>query len=173
MVSNYEALCGITQDELEAYFEEPIRWMAKKYKCSFDEMKRKLKNHYDGYHFSEDLTDIYNPFSLLNAFAFNKMQDYWFKSGSPTYLIRLLNHSQENLNELTGKYYDPSQFVEYKADVELPLPMIFQSGYLTIKDCNLEQETYLLDFPNNEVKKGFVSLLASSYLKGSTDTGSC
>lgn len=173
MVSNYEALCGITQDELEAYFEEPIRRMAKKYECSFDEMKRKLKNHYDGYHFSEDLTDIYNPFSLLNAFAFNKMQDYWFKSGTPTYLIRLLNHSQENLNELTGKYYDPSQFVDYKADVELPLPMIFQSGYLTIKDCNLEQETYLLDFPNNEVKKGFVSLLASSYLKGSTDTGSC
>ena len=77
----------------------------------------------------------------------------------------LLNHTQENLNELTGKYYDTSEFVDYKADVEKPLPMIFQSGYLTVKGFDREMNTYLLDFPNNEVKKGFVTMVANDYLK--------
>ena len=170
--TRYEALCGITTEELYHYFEGPIEAMSKTYQCSEDEMKQLLKKQYDGYHFGSDLTDIYNPFSLLNAFAKNKMDDYWFRSGTPTYLIRLLNHTQENLNELTGKYYDPSEFIDYKADVEKPLPMIFQSGYLTIKDCDLEMNTYLLDFPNNEVKKGFVTMVASDYLKPRTTTGS-
>lgn len=94
---------------------EPITAMSKVYRCTVDEMKVRLKKQYDGYHFSDRLTDIYNPFSILNAFAQERIADYWFRSGTPTYLIRLLNHSQENLNELTGKYYDPSQFIDYKA----------------------------------------------------------
>ena len=92
-----------------------------------------LKHRYDGYHFSGNLTDIYNPFSLLNAFAKKALRDYWFSSGTPTYLVRLLNHTQEDLNGMTGKYYEDKEFVDYKADVEKPLPMIYQSGYLTIK----------------------------------------
>lgn len=115
------------------------------------------------------LTDIYNPFSLLNAFSSQMIQDYWFASGTPSYLIRLLRHTKENLNELTGKYYEPREFVDYKADVEKPLPMIYQSGYLTIKDYDLEENTYLLDFPNNEVKSGFVSLLIADYLNSPED----
>jgi hypothetical protein len=101
-----------------------------------------------------------------------RIADFWFATGTPTYLIRLLNHNKENLNELTGKYYDPSQFVDYKADVEKPLPMIFQSGYLTIKDVNMNRNTYLLDFPNDEVKKGFVTMIASDYLKTGIETSS-
>lgn len=167
--SRYEALCGITTKELYHYFTEPIEAMSKVYQCSVDEMKHLLKEQYDGYHFGPSLIDIYNPFSLLNAFAKSKIDDYWFRSGTPSYLIRLLNHKQENLNELTGKYYEPSQFIDYKADVERPLPMIFQSGYLTIKGVNLRRNTYLLDFPNNEVKNGFISLLANDYLKSRTD----
>ena len=89
----------------------------------------------------------------------------WFRSGTPSYLIRLLAHTDENLDELTGKYYDPQEFVDYKANVEKPLPMIYQSGYLTIKDYKPRRGTFLLDFPNNEVKKGFVSLVASDYFK--------
>ena len=81
-----------------------------------------LKHRYDGYHFSSNLTDVYNPFSLLNAFAKRELRDYWFSSGTPTYLIRLMNHTQEDLNELTGRYYRPEEFVDYKADVEQPLP---------------------------------------------------
>ena len=134
-------------------------------------MKERLKLQYDGYHFSEDLTDIYNPFSILNAFAKMRIADYWFATGTPTYLIRLLNHTQENLNELTGKYYDPSEFIDYKADVEKPLPMIYQSGYLTIKDYDMDMNTYLLDFPNNEVKKGFVTMVANDYLETRQATG--
>ena len=135
-------------------------------------MKQMLKRQYDGYHFGKRMTDIYNPFSILNAFSMCSIDDYWFRSGTPTYLIRLLNHTQENLNELTGKYYDTSEFIDYKADVEKPLPMIYQSGYLTVKDFDREMNTYLLDFPNNEVKKGFVTMVANDYLKAKDKAGS-
>ena len=169
---DFEALCGITEEELYHYFAEPIVKLADRYKTTTNEMKEKLKRQYDGYHFSDELTDIYNPFSILNACKSSTLGDYWFATGTPTYLIRLLNHTQENLNELTGKYYDPSQFIDYKADVEKPLPMIYQSGYLTIKGCDLEMGTFLLDFPNNEVKKGFVTLVANNYLQSKEDSGS-
>ena len=161
----YEALCGITQEELYKYFEESIKELAIRYKFSEHEMREFLKRQYDGYHFSDELTDIYNPFSLLNAFASQRIDDYWFRSGTPSYLIRLLNHTKEDLDELTGRYYAPNRFVDYKADVEMPLPMIYQSGYLTIKDCNKRHNTFLLDFPNNEVRKGFITLVANNYLK--------
>ena len=165
MDTRYEALCGITQEEIEHYFLKPIADMAIEYKCSPEEMKSRLKQQYDGYHFSDRMTDIYNPFSLLNALDSKRVYDYWFRSGTPTYLIRLLTHFNENLNELTGKYYRPEEFVDYKADIEKPLPMIYQSGYLTIKDYNMRMNKFLLDFPNNEVKNGFLTMLATSYLK--------
>ena len=168
----YEALCGITEAELYEVFDEPIKKLAVRYKYTEEEMKEFLKRQYDGYHFSDELTDIYNPFSLLNAFSSQRIDDYWFRSGTPTYLIRLLSHTDEDLDEMTGRYYDPSEFVDYKADVEKPLPMIYQSGYLTIKDCNIRRNTFLLDFPNNEVRKGFVTLVANNYLKTKEDARS-
>lgn len=161
----YESLCGITQEELEKYFEEPISRLATKYECTVEEMKDWLKRQYDGYHFSTNMADIYNPFSLLNTFDMNEIHNYWFYTGTPTYLIRLLQHNHEQMNELTGKFYKPSLFVDYKADVEQPLPMIYQSGYLTIKEYNKRMGTYLLDFPNNEVREGFLSVLAANYMK--------
>ena len=171
MDARYEALCGITQEELDGYFAEPIADMAAEYRCTPEEMRLKLKSQYDGYHFSKRMTDIYNPFSLLNALDRNSIEDFWFSSGTPTYLVRLLRHFRENMNELTGKYYRTEQFVDYKADVEYPLPMIYQSGYLTIKDYNRQFNTFLLDFPNNEVKCGFLTLLAADYLKPEEETG--
>ena len=161
----YETLCGITQEELEHYFAGPIHELAEDYGCTDDDMRGQLKHQYDGYHFSKGMVDVYNPFSLLNAFASLDIQDYWFVSGTPSYLVRLLNHTQEDLNELTGRYYRPEEFVDYKADVEKPLPMIYQSGYLTIKGYERTYNRFLLDFPNNEVKNGFVSLIAADYLK--------
>lgn len=128
-------------------------------------LKERLKAQYDGYHFSENMLDIYNPFSILNAFDSLQIRDYWFASGTPTYLVRLLQHSNEQINELVGQYYDASLFADYKADVERPLPMIYQSGYLTIKDYDKYTHSYLLDFPNDEVRRGFLSLLASDYFK--------
>ena len=168
--TRYEALCGITQDEIDSCFTDAISEMAEEYSYSFEEMRAQLKRQYDGYHFSRKMTDIYNPFSLLNALDSKSLEDYWFRSGTPTYLIRLLNHFNENVNELTGKYYSPSEFIDYKADVERPLPMIFQSGYLTIKGYDMDFNTFLLDFPNNEVKNGFLTLVASSYLTPEEET---
>ncbi|MBU3838562.1 MAG: ATP-binding protein [Candidatus Phocaeicola faecigallinarum] len=163
MHGKYETLCGISQTELDTVFCEPIEEMSGRYECSYDEMRSMLKSHYDGYHFSKNMTDVYNPFSLLNAFATLDISDYWFKSGTPTYLIRLLSHTDENMDEITGRYYSAEEFIDYKATVEQPLPMIYQSGYLTIKDFNLRRNIFLLDYPNNEVKKGFLSLVASNY----------
>lgn len=163
MHGKYETLCGISQTELDTVFHEPIEEMSGRYECSYDEMRSMLKSHYDGYHFSKNMTDVYNPFSLLNAFATLDISDYWFKSGTPTYLIRLLSHTDENMDEITGRYYSAEEFIDYKATVEQPLPMIYQSGYLTIKDFNLRRNVFLLDYPNNEVKKGFLSLVASNY----------
>ena len=171
MDGRYETLCGITQEEIDRYFPEPIADMAVDYRCTPEEMRQRLKQQYDGYHFSDRLTDVYNPFSLLNALDSRRVYDYWFRSGTPTYLIRLLAHFNENMNELTGKYYRPEEFVDYKADVERPLPMIFQSGYLTIKNYNFQFNTFLLDFPNNEVKNGFLTMLATSYLQPREEMG--
>ena len=172
MVEDFDTLCGITQEEMEHCFAEPIAEMAKKFRQGVPEMKRLLKQRYDGYHFSSRLVDVYNPFSLLNVFRYKEMQDYWFRSGTPTYLLRLLSHAQEGLDEMTGKYYERQEFIDYRATVEKPLPMIYQSGYLTVKDYNWEDETFLLDFPNNEVKKGFLSAIAADYLKTAESTGS-
>lgn len=166
--ARYETLCGITQEEMEIYFHKSIEKMAMEYQCTVDEIKVRLKEKYDGYHFSKRMTDVYNPFSLLNAFDRVSMENYWFSTGTPTYLIRLLSHFRENMNELTGKYYRQEEFVDYKADVERPLPMIYQSGYLTIKDYDMRRDRFLLDFPNNEVKSGFIIAVASSYLNPHT-----
>ena len=172
MDSKYDTLCGITNEELNDYFKQPITAMSENYACTPDEMKQMLKKQFDGYHFSKRLKGVYNPFSLLNALSKADMQDYWFKTGTPTYLVRLLKHSNENLNELTGKYYFMDQFADYKANVERPLPMIYQSGYLTIKNYKQRTNSFLLDFPNDEVKRGFVTLVANNYLQSKENVDS-
>ena len=170
MYDDYEALCGITEEELHTLFAEPIRKMADAEGYSEDEMKERLKQHYDGYHFSKKMKDIYNPFSILNAFDAQDIRDYWFTSGTPSYLIRLMNHYHEGIDQLANNYYSLDAFINYKADVEYPLPMIYQSGYLTIKDYDKRRNRFLLDFPNNEVKNGFLNMVASNYLNTKEDT---
>ena len=168
----YESLCGITKDELLTVFDSSIRELADDLGISYDATVERLKKKYDGYHFGRRMIDIFNPFSILNCFNTLELRNFWFASGTPTYLVRLLAHSNENINELVGRYYDASLFIDYKADVEMPLPMIYQSGYLTIKDCNIEDNTYLLDFPNEEVRTGFISTIASGYFANTTQSTS-
>ena len=168
----FDTLCGITDEELEHYFHEQIQELADANGDTYEEMRKALRQRFDGYHFSPRLKGVYNPFSILNTFFKMRMRDYWFSTGTPTYLVRLLQDNHENLNDLTGKYYDESEFIDYRADREMPLPMIYQSGYLTIKDYDREMESYLLDFPNDEVKKGFVTMTANSYLATREDAGS-
>lgn len=163
--TKYETLCGITEQEMVEYFAEPIGEMGKFYGQDFDGMVEMLRKQYDGYHFSDNMVGVYNPFSLLNAFYNLRIRDYWFQTGTPTYLIQLLNRYDEDLDELTGKYYPASEFIDYKADKEKPLPMIYQSGYLTIKEYKIRTNTFLLDFPNDEVKRGFVAVVSNNYFK--------
>ena len=173
MSAQYETICGISEREMEEYFHQQIGEMADENGCSFDEMKRGLKKQYDGYHFSKKMTEVYNPFSLLNALKRKDIQNYWFQTGTPTYLIRLMEHLDNNLDELTGQYYPMQEFSDYKADIERPLPMIYQSGYLTIKDYDPDVQEFMLDIPNNEVKQGFISLLANNYFKTKNPADSC
>ena len=170
--SRYDTLLGITEQELHTVFAGPIRELADAQGCTADEVKRELRLRYDGYHFSKRLIDVYNPFSILNTFAKRDMKDYWFQSGTPSYLVRLLGNSQESVMEFTSQNYPEQMFIDYKADKEMPLPMIFQAGYLTIKGVDRRFNTYLLDFPNNEVKEGMITLLANDYLQPKVDTPS-
>lgn len=172
MTDKYEALCGITEEELHTQFAESIHEMALAENCTDEEMKLLLKQHYDGYHFGYTMTDIYNPFSILCAFYNRNIRDFWFATGTPTYLIRLMNHFHEGIDQLTGKYYSLDAFINYKADVEYPLPMIYQSGYLTIKSFEKDLGLFLLDFPNNEVKEGFLTMVTSNYLRCEPTLGS-
>ena len=170
--ARFEALCGITEKELHTVFADSIAELAEARGFTVEEMREELKNSYDGYHFCDKLTDIYNPFSLLNAFAKMKIKDYWFTSGTPSFLMRLLSKSSEDVMKYTGQYYAEDTFINYKADTAMPLPMIFQSGYLTIKDVDRDFNTYLLDFPNREVREGLVTLLLGNYLQPKEDTKS-
>ena len=163
ITNKFEALCGFTEEEVFKYFAKHIREMAVVEGCREEEISQRLKQHYDGYHFSENLTDIYNPFSVLNTLHSQNISDYWTTNGIPLYLVRLINNFHGDINELINKYYLPNEFINYKADTEYPLPMIYQSGYLTIKDYEKESNLFLLGFPNNEVKNSFLAMVTTNY----------
>ena len=151
---------------------EGVAAMAERLKKRPEEMLDLLKQRYDGYHFTSDLEDIYNPFSLLSALRNKQLSDYWFRTGTPTYLLRLLSSTNEELNDLTGRYYAASDFIDYRADAQRLLPMFYQSGYLTIKAYDEITESYLLDFPNTEVKRGFLTVVANNYFRSTSSVSS-
>lgn len=172
MNPRFDAICGISREELNNVFASSIEELANTNMLSVEEAKSQLQQRYDGYHFSNGMTDIYNPFSLLNAFADDNIRDYWFASGTPSYLMRLLAHSKEDIQGIIARSYEAQEFVDYRATVEAPVPMIYQSGYLTIKGYNREDEEYKLDFPNHEVASGFLAILASGYFHTPTEPNS-
>ena len=161
--ARYDALCGITKAEMLQVFDKQIEELGEANGMTKEETIERLKRKYDGYHFSGRMEDVFNPFSLLNCLDCQRFDDFWFASGTPTYLMRLMADNHEQINEMAGKYYDAAEFINYKATRQRPLPMLYQSGYLTIKEYDREFQSYLLDFPNEEVRSGMVSLLASDY----------
>lgn len=165
MNPDYDAICGITEDELGTVFHSSIESLAKANDMSYDETKQLLKETYDGYHFSKAMTDIYNPFSLLNCFADKDVNEYWFATATPTYLVRLLAHRHGDMQDIVKGEYRDDEFVNYRVTVEAPVPMIYQSGYLTIKGYDRRKKRYRLDFPNKEVSSGFLTMEAASYFK--------
>ena len=163
--SRYDAICGFTKQELEEVFGQAIDEMAGELGFSVAETKSMLKKLYNGYHFSKVLLDIYNPFSIINAFDKMSPDNYWYRSGSLKYLVRLLEAHHSNMQELTSKSYESQCFIDYRGDDEDPLAMLYQSGYLTIKGYDRHYDEYTLDYPNVEVGGSFLKLVASSYLK--------
>ena len=160
---HYEAICGITEEELYSVFDESIRELALSLNYSVEETKAKLKQQYDGYHFSSRLTDIYNPFSMIYVLDTQMLEDYWYRSGTPTFLAKLISGHNINMEKLLAKSYPTTMFIDYRADISDPLAMLYQSGYVTIKDYNNRSNSYRLDYPNAEVRRGFTSLVANDY----------
>ena len=158
----YADLCGISEDELQLYFGEGIKQLAAAYGENDEDICRILKRQYDGYHFCENSIGVYNPFSLLNAFKKRKISDYWFKTGTPTFLVKLLQDNHYELKGLKGMYVDESSLASVDENHEDPIPVLFQSGYLTISGYDAEMG-YRLDFPNQEVERGFFDFLLPLY----------
>ncbi len=156
-------LCGITESELHAYFRPGIRALAAAQGMEYDAMCARLKTYYDGYHFVPNSEGIYNPFSLLNALDKEEMGSYWFETGTPTYLVELLKEHNYNLPHLEKEQATAEVLDSIYTDDSDPIPVLYQSGYLTIHGYDSRFETYLLGFPNREVEEGFVRFLVPYY----------
>lgn len=163
MLKAYESICGITEEELYSVFEEDIRALGKANNKTEEETKAELKEKYDGYHFNEECVDIYNPFSILNTFANRKFGNYWFETGTPTYLVKLLKKNKSSIEELDGIEIDGKMLESIDTASQNPIPVIYQSGYLTIKGYDKVFETYILGYPNKEVEKGFINFILPFY----------
>nr|WP_303935850.1 ATP-binding protein [Treponema denticola] len=164
MLPEYDAVCGITQKEMEEVFKPEIIELGKAQNLTEAETLAKLKQKYDGYHFSESFVNVYNPFSLLNAFSRRDFRDYWFQSGTPTFLVNYLKKAHYYLPDLENNVeIDMSSLSDYRADAASPIPILFQAGYLTIKSYNPQSDLYCLGYPNNEVKFGLIRNLLPSY----------
>ena len=164
MRDDYSAICGITENELRTQLKEDIKTMAEANDESYDEACVHLKQQYDGYHFSKKSEDIYNPFSLFNAFAQKSYANFWFSTGTPTFLIDILQQSNFDIRELDGVSATAEQFDTPTNAITDPLPVLYQSGYLTIKDYDPEFQLYTLAYPNKEVRKGFIESLMPAYV---------
>ena len=164
----YAAICGITEDEMLTQMKEDMERLAAKLNISPEEVLLKLKENYDGYHFTYPSPDIYNPFSLLNAFADGKFGSYWFGSGTPTYLIKMLGKFGVNPSEIGPKQAKASIFDAPTETMTNITPLLYQSGYITIKDYNKILDLYTLDIPNKEVRLGLMESLLPNYVGNET-----
>ncbi len=165
MSPRFATLCGITEQELYDVFEEDIRLLGEHNGMSEEETRKALKDSYDGYHFTANCPDLYNPFSLLNAFSSKELGSYWFETGTPTFLIQLLKQGHYNLYNLYHEQVSKDMLGDIDNVGGNPLPMLYQSGYLTLKGYDREFGTYTLGFPNREVAEGFNRHLLLGYAK--------
>ena len=163
MDSKYAAVCGITEEEFDTQMDPDIAMLAEEYECSYEELHAKLKQQYDGYRFAEVSPDIYNPFSLLKCFNQRKIANYWFDSGTPTFLIRQMQHFRTDITTMDKIETRASAFDQPTENMEDALPLLYQSGYITIKGYDKETDFYTLSIPNKEVRTGFVENMIPLY----------
>ena len=160
----FSSLCGISESELHAYFDQEVAAMAQANRLTKEECYAKLKDYYDGYHFCEDSEDIYNPFSLLSALRKKRFSDYWYETGTPTFVVKALRNGKFNLEDLTLEGVPASALGGVNADDSDPVPVLYQSGYLTIQSYDDQTQEYTLKYPNKEVERGFMEGLANIYV---------
>lgn len=163
MSESYVQICGITEQEIRDNFEEDVRNLAAHNGISYDRTCEILRENYDGYHFEHDTVGIYNPFSLLNTFADQKFSNYWFATGTPTYLVELLKRHKYDLSDMEETSISADTLNCIDSTSADPIPVIYQSGYLTIKGYEERFGLYELGFPNREVKQGFLEFLLPYY----------
>ncbi|MFW5544941.1 MAG: AAA family ATPase [Prevotella sp.] len=172
MYDKYSAICGISSEQLHTQMLPHEERLAEHLHLSVDETFERLKRKYDGYHFSKNSEDVYNPFSLIKALASGDIGDYWFDSGTPTYIIKLLQKYNVGLRDLTGQDAGVSDFDVSPENMTTALPLLYQSGYLTIKHYEPMIDLYTLGYPNEEVRTGMVRSLAANYLTPAEGTNS-
>ena len=180
--SNYEGICGITEEELLSQMKPDVELLTEKMNklysrwnihYTYDDIVAKLKETYDGYHFSKEMTDIYCPWSLLNAFAMGDIMNFWFSTGTPTMLVNVMRQHNISLQQIEHFKGRISRFDAPTERISDPIPVLFQSGYLTLKDYDPFEQKYTLGFPNGEVREGFADSLYQYYMTdyvGSQDT---
>ena len=164
MDERYTDICGVSEEEFLRDFDEDIRALAEANGQTYEQACAQLKENYDGYHFCPDSPGIYNPFSLLNTFAKGRYGSYWFETGTPTYLVELLKKSDYDLEQMSREETD-TETLDSIFTGDNPIPVIYQSGYLTIKKYNRRFDLYTLGFPNREVEEGFLRFLMPYYAK--------
>ena len=161
---DYSSVCGITEEELKSNFQPEIKALSESEQLTYEETLEKLKQTYDGYLFIDGGVHVYNPFSLLNVFSDRMFFDYWFQSGTPTFLVQYLKKAHFYLPDLENNVeIDLSSLNNFKVDVGSPIPILYQAGYLTLKSYNRRSGLYSLGYPNNEVKYGLIRNLLPSY----------
>lgn len=163
MDNRYVAICGLTEEELASNFKQGIEELAKTYGDTIEETIAKLRERYDGYHFEEHTIGIYNPFSVLNAMSRKQYKDYWFETGTPTFLVDLLKLHNFKLQELSHERITSNVINGIDSISTNPIPAMYQSGYLTITGYDERFKKYLLGFPNREVEEGFFNFLLPLY----------
>lgn len=163
MDKTYAAICGISEEEIRTQMKEDVNLFADGLRITPEEVLAKLKENYDGYHFTYPSPDIYNPFSLMNAFTDREFKSYWFGSGTPTYLIKMLKKFDVAPSEIGEIHADVTSFDAPTETMTNITPLLYQSGYITIKDYDEELEIYTLDIPNKEVRVGLMKSLLPNY----------
>ncbi len=160
----FAAICGITSEELDEYFTDGIQKLADRVNKTPSEIREELRLKYDGYHFADVSPDIYNPFSLMRAFTSLRLRNYWFMEGTPTYLVRLIEKADINPSALVPCKIRANQLQAAGILSADPIPAFYQTGYLTIKGYEEDFDNYILDYPNKEIKEGFLEFLVPYYL---------
>lgn len=163
MYPNYATLLGITKDELTHYFSEHIAQFAQQSEQAVEEVAEKIRTWYDGFCFVEKCPEVYNPFSTLQFFVQQRFANYWFESGTPTFLIKLLKEQQYDIELLDDLRLREVGFSTYEIDSLSIIPLLFQTGYLTIKDFEAQRRIYTLGYPNQEVEEAFVTYLLGAF----------